>query len=156
MNIKNQRRVASKLLKIGKKRVKFDIEKLAEIKEAITKSDLRSLIAKKIIKSKKQKGHSRVRSRKIKRQKKKGQRKGPGSRKGKQTSRLSRKKRWMIKVRAQRKFIKSLRGNKKITSQVYNDIYNKIKSNRFRTTRLIKLYLEENKLVNKNAIQKKN
>ena len=154
MNLKNQKRIAAQLLKVGKNKIEFDQSKLPEIKEAITKSDIRSLIASKIIKKKKLPFQSRASARKIKKQKSKGRRKGRGSRKGTSTSRLSRKRSWILKVRSQRKFIANLKNTKKVTSKVYRELYKMIKSNKFRTIRLIKLYLGESKLISTNENKK--
>ena len=146
MKLTTQKRIAAQVLKVGINRVLFDTTKLKEIKEAITKEDVRSLIKEGIIKAKPKKGISSFRSKKIKKQKRKELRKGPGSRKGTRKARLPKKKAWMIKVRAQRKFIKSLRDKKLITSKTYNFLYKKIKGNFFRSRNHIKLYLNEHNL----------
>ena len=39
-----QRRLAAQILKCGENRIRFDLERLEDIKEAITKTDIRSLI----------------------------------------------------------------------------------------------------------------
>ena len=39
-----QRRLAAQILKCGENRIKFDPDSLEDIKEAITKTDIRSLI----------------------------------------------------------------------------------------------------------------
>lgn len=149
MRLTSQRRISAQILKIGKNKVHFDKEKLSEIKEAITKADIRSLINKKIIKAKPVKGTSKGRARKLKRQKAKGRRKGPGSREGKKTARFPRKKKWMQKVRTQRKLIKLLRERKIITPKIYRDLYKKVTGNFFRSRRHIRLYLEEHDLTKK-------
>lgn len=149
MKLTSQRRIAAQLLKIGQNRVVFDPEKLSEIKEAITKADIRSLIGSKVIKAKPVRSISRLRVRKLKIQKRKGRRKGPGSRKGTRTSRLSRKRRWILKVRTQRKLIKLLKEKGVITTKLYEDLYKKVTGNFFRSRRHIRLYLEEHKLTKK-------
>lgn len=146
MKLTSQRRIAAQILKVGQNRILFDQEKLSEIKEAITKSDLRSLISDKVIKAKPTNNTSRFRARKIKKQKSKGRRKGPGSRKGTKKARLPPKKRWMIKVRAQRELIKLLKEKKVISPHLYRNLYSKVTGNFFRSRRHIKLYLEEHKL----------
>ena len=149
MNIRNKKQLVADIMKVGKKRVRLDPSQLDEISKAITKADIRSLIAAKKITIKPIIGNSKFRSRKIKLQKSKGRRKGKGSRKGKKTSRLTRKRAWISKVRAQRAFIKKLKEKNLITKPVHRDIYKKIMSNAFRNTRLIKIYLGENKLIKK-------
>lgn len=156
MNI--QKRLASQILKASKKRIKFDNQRLADIKEAITKTDVRQLINEGAILRVQKKGVSRARARHIQTQKSKGQRKGAGSRKGKETSRLPRKESWMKRIRSQRTFIKELKDKKVISNETYRNIYNKAKGGFFRSTRHIKIYLEDNKLfeTNKTAEKKPN
>ena len=49
MNMGNKKTLAAKTLKVGKDRIVFDKTKLAEIKEAITKEDIRGLVSNKAI-----------------------------------------------------------------------------------------------------------
>ena len=65
MSLNTQRRMAADLLKVGINRIRFNPEILTEIKEAITKSDIRSLIKKKVIIAKHYHSQSRYRARKI-------------------------------------------------------------------------------------------
>ncbi len=155
MNVKNQKKLAARLLKVGKRRIVFDSAKLTEIKEAITKKDLRALIAGKSVKLKPLKSHSRSRTRKVIIQRRKGRRKSKGSKKGSKYAKITRKRQWMDRIRTQRKFIKSLKSKNLISKRNFRDVYYKVKSNRFRNIRLIKLYMDENKLIEKNDIQKK-
>ena len=150
MQLDNQKRLAAQVLKCSKKRVCFDQDRLEDIKEAITKADIRSLINDKTIKAKPVKGVSRARARKIAVQKRKGRRKGLGSRKGKKTARLPKKVAWMNKIRIQRNFIKEIRSKKIIAKSNYQTLYLKAKGGFFRSKRHIKLYIEEHNLVQKN------
>ncbi len=144
MNI--QKRLSSQILKASQKRIKFDNERLADIKEAITKVDVRQLINEGAISRIQKKGVSRSRSRTIQKQKSKGRRKGAGSRKGRETSRLPSKKLWMNTIRSQREFIKELKNKNTISNQTYRELYRKSKGGFFRSIRHIKIYLEDNKL----------
>ena len=145
--MKSKKRLAAEILKTSPKKIKFVREALEDIKKAITRSDIRGLIAiKQIIKSKKPQ-QSRFRARKIATQKKKGRQKGQGSRKGKKHASITKKEKWMIKVRVQRRLLKHLREKKLITPLNYRLIYSKIKGGFFRNKRHLKFYLEENKLL---------
>lgn len=144
--MKIQKRLASQVLDVSPKRVKFDNDRLADIKEAITKTDIRQLVSEKAITKVQEKGVSRGRARKLKVQKSKGLRKGPGSRQGKATARLPRKEAWMSKVRSQRKLLSELKLKGLISLKTYRDIYLKSKGGFFRSTRHIKLFLEEHDL----------
>lgn len=146
MNLSVQKRLAAQVLKCSPKRVVFDSTKLGTIKEALTRADIKDLINSKAVVKNQETNISQSRTRKLKIQKRKGLRKGLGSRKGTAKARLSPKESWMIKVRLQRTFLRELREKKKITVETYRKCYNKISGNFFRNKRHIKLYLEEQKL----------
>lgn len=149
MKFKVQKRLAADILKCGPKRIIFDTDRLSDIKEAITKADIKSLIKNKAIMEKPVKGVSRARARIRIRQKRKGRRKGERSRKGKRTARLSRKSLWIRTIRAQRGLIKELRDKELISKQSYQLLYKKSKGGFFRSRRHIKMYIEEHNLVKK-------
>ncbi|MDP3728824.1 MAG: 50S ribosomal protein L19e [bacterium] len=154
MRLGNQKTMSGKMLGVGKGKVWFDNEHMTEIKEAITKGDIRILIRKRIIQRRPELGHSRVRARKRLTQRRKGRQKGPGTRKGKQTSRLSRKTAWMHLVRGQRTFLKELKLNGLVNVPTYRNLYSKIKGGYFRNKRHIKLYLTEHKLFQEKTAKK--
>lgn len=147
MKLKNQKRIAAKILKVGKKHVKFDQDKLSDIKEAITKADIRSLVGQNIIKRKQYKSQSHSKARKVAEQKRKGRRKGHGSRKGKSTARLPPKRVWINKVRLQRDLLSTLKDKKLITNKTYREMRAKVKGGFFRTRNHISLYLKEHNLI---------
>ncbi|MBN1156076.1 50S ribosomal protein L19e [Candidatus Woesearchaeota archaeon] len=138
MKLKLQRRLAAQILKASPKRIRFDTENLDEIKQAITKADVRGLINDRIITKINKRGVSRARV--------SDRKSGPGSRKGKQTARLPKKIFWMNQIRAQREFMTELRVKGLITKKTFRAIYAKAKGGFFRSKRHIKIYLDENKL----------
>ncbi len=144
-----QKKLASDIMKCSPSRIKLDPEKLTEIKEAITKFDIRNLIKKGIIKTMPARGTSRLRIRKIQKQKRKGRRKGQGSRKGTFAARIDEKTTWINTVRLQRKLLSKLRSNKLIEPKIYRELYKKSKGGYFRSIRHIKIYLKEHNLINK-------
>ena len=143
MTLKNQKRLSAEILKCGATKVHFDSEHLKEIKEAITKADLRVLVKKGYIYEKKPNQPSRVRARKRHEQKVKGRRKGLGTRKGTFNARAGIKEEWMIRVRLQRSFLKQLKEKGKITTQQFRKLYLMSKGGFFRTKAHLKLYLEK-------------
>ena len=140
-----QKRLAAKILKTSPKKVFLDPERADEIKEAITRADVKGLIAGGAIQRKPDKNTSRGRARKLQEQKKKGRRKGHGSRKGKATARQAKKESWMARIRLQRRILKSLKKTNKIANKTFVDLYRKAKGGFFRSKRHLKLYLEERK-----------
>ncbi len=144
-----QRRLAADVIGCGLKRVWFDEERLDEIKEAITKADIKRLVSDGAIREKPKRNTSKARARKIKEQKKKGRRKGHGSRKGKKTARTGKKEVWVAKIRVQRNFLKNLRDKELIDKNTYRELFMKSKGGFFRSKRHMKLYLEDNELIKK-------
>jgi len=138
-----QKRLASQVLNCSPKRVWFDEDRLDDIKQSITKHDIRLLVGDGAIKATPMKSISKVRVRKLKIQKSKGRRNGPGSRKGRQNARVNIKDNWMVKVRVQRDFLKELVLKKIISRKAYRELYLKSKGGYFRSKRHIKLFLEE-------------
>ncbi len=140
--LSSQKRIVAGILNVGLKRVWFDPARLADIKEAITKHDLKFLIGEGAIKAKPVKATSKFWVRKKKAQRRKGRRKGEGSKKGKKGARLAKKRAWINKIRIQRAFLKELRDKDIINKGVYRELYLKSKGGFFRSKRHIKLYLE--------------
>lgn len=143
MNLNLQRRLAANLLKCGKNRVWFDLSSLDEISTAATKEDIRELIEKGLIKRKPLVGSSKARIRKKRMQKRKGRRRGHGSRKGKRTARMSRKRLWILKIRAIRRRLKHLRDSGKIDRRTYRILYRKAKGGEFRSVAHLNSYINQ-------------
>ena len=151
VDLRTQKNVVRSLFKVGYKRIKFDTEKLSEIKEAITKKDIKGLVNKGAIKILPKRGSSRSRARKILIQKRKGRRKGMGSRKGKSNARLNSKKNWINKIRVLRRFLKKLKEKRLINNRNYKELYLKAKGGFFRSERHLKTYINERGLINKDG-----
>lgn len=147
MSLKLQKRIASYLLNVSKNKIKFNDKNLQEIGDAITKSDVRKLIGKKIITVKKTNAQSRYRARLNLLRKRKGRKQGIGSRKGSKNARLPSKKAWINKIRMQRSLLNILRSKGLLTKEIYRDLYNKSKGGFFRNQRHLKVYLEEHKIL---------
>ncbi len=156
MKLTTQKRLAAYVLGCSHQNVRFDPVRLAEIKEALTKNDIRSLIVKGAISKVPIESYSHGRSRMILKQKRKGRRSGPGSIKGKKFARLPRKQAWMDRVRAQRVLLATLKEHQIIAIPVYHQLYKMSKGGFFRSRNHIKLYLEEQGLVQKNERKEKN
>jgi large subunit ribosomal protein L19e len=146
MKLKLQKKLASNILKSSPKRVKFEKELLDEIKDSLTKDDVRGLIKRNLITLNKKKGVSRSRAKKRKIQRVKGLQKGAGKRKGTANARTPEKEIWMNKIRLQRTFLKELFDKKYLTPQTYRNLYLKAKGGFFRSKRHIKIYIEDNEL----------
>ncbi len=132
-DLRNQRRVASQVLDCGQNRVWLDPLHSEEIAEAVTRADMRKLVKKGFVKASQVQGTSRARANRIAIQKKKGRRKGPGSRKGASGARNPRKLRWMRLIRPIRIVLKTLRDEGKLKVGSYRKYYRQAKGGVFRS-----------------------
>ncbi|MBU2561303.1 MAG: 50S ribosomal protein L19e [Nanoarchaeota archaeon] len=149
MKLKVQKRLAAALFKCSEKRVWFDEDRLSDIKEAITKQDIKGLVIDGAIRLKPTRSTSKGRARKKRSQKSRGMQKGPGSRKGGLKARTPKKLQWMNKIRVQREFLRSLREGGLLQKGIYQNLYSKSKGGFFRSKRHIKLYIEEHNIIQK-------
>ena len=153
MNLKSQRRLASKILKCGLSRVKIIPSK--EVEEALTRKDIKLLIRKGMIYKEQKKGTSNFRSKKIREQKKKGRRKGKGSRKGSVNARKDSKEKWIEMVRALRKLLKEMKDAGQISKKDYRDLYAKVKGGFFRSKKHLLTYMKDREMIKKSKKEAK-
>ncbi len=143
MELRSQKTLAAKLMKCGRSRVWIDPARIGDVHQAITAQDIRKLIRDGIIKEKQKIGLSNFKKKKIAEQKKKGRRKGHGSRKGKIGVRHDRKSEWMNKIRAQRSLLKEFLKNTSIDKETYKDLYRKTKGGFFRSRAHLISYVQK-------------
>jgi large subunit ribosomal protein L19e len=147
MQLKIQKRLAAQVLKSTEKKIRLDSTRLEEIKEAITKTDIKSLVKDKAIRKIKPRGISGYRTNRNRLQKSKGRRRGFGSIKGSKGARRGNKEMWISSVRSQREFLKILRDKNVIGKSDYRSLYMKSKGGFFRSKRHIKVYMQEHGIV---------
>ncbi|MCH1462148.1 MAG: 50S ribosomal protein L19e [Candidatus Poseidonia sp.] len=133
MQITNQKRIAARLLKCGVNRVWINPSFVDQVASAVQTDDIREFIDEGWIKAKPVKGTSRVRARARLEQKKKGRRKGQGTRSGSSNARNPRKNRWMRTIRSQRRVLKELRSEDTIEPSQYRRYYLKAKGGSYRS-----------------------
>jgi large subunit ribosomal protein L19e len=133
VSLRSQRRLASEILKVGESRVWIDPDRTGDVEIAISRGEIRKLIHEGAIKSTPASGVSRARARVIHEKKKKGLRRGPGTRKGPTTARISKKEAWMAKIRALRKRLQELKTRRIITQTNYRQLYDMAGSGVFRS-----------------------
>lgn len=153
-DLKLQKRLAAQAMDCSPKRVAFDTTQLERIKEAITKTDIKSLIKNGVIIIKPIQGISRARARKIMVQKRKGLQKGHGSRKGTKKARLPKKTVWQNKVRVMRRLLKVMRDKKILPTSTYRSLYLKVKGGFFRSKRHLKGYIGDHDLAQQKQLKK--
>lgn len=132
-DLSNQRRLARELLKCGSGRVWIDPASQEELADAVTRADIRSAIKSGVIRRKPIRGTSRVRARRHAAEVAKGRHAGPGSRRGTPFARITRKARWIRRIRPQRELLKELRAGARITPSTYREFYRRAKGGMFRS-----------------------
>lgn len=147
MGMKTAKRLASKILKRGTHAIRVVPGQEKKVGEALTREDVRGLIKSGALYAKRKKGVSRAKARIRALKRKKGRQRGPGKRKGKKHSRLSEKTKWMSRIRAQRKELRSLLDSNKVNHDTYRRLYAMVKGGAFRAKAQMISYLKDNKLM---------
>ena len=130
-NLSSQRRLASRILKVGQNRVWIDPTRLDDVDGAITREEVKKLVHEKVIRSSAVKGVSRGRTKTIREKKRRGRRNGFGSQAGTARARVSKKEAWMKKIRALRKRLREVKASRIITETNYRQLYMMAGSGRF-------------------------
>lgn len=139
-----QKRLAQQVTGAGKTRVKFNPDAVSDIKESITKADIKTLVDEGDIKVIPKKGVSRHRARARHAQKKRGRQRGYAKRTGTKKARNPAKRAWINKIRPLRRTLKEQKSHLK--EGTYRELYRKAKGNFFRNTRHLLLYIEQHSL----------
>lgn len=131
MNLKTKKELASRTLGVGKGRIRFVESRIPEIKEAITKQDIRDLVQDKAILIKEITGKKKVR---------KKARRSPGNirKKIKQRKRL-----YMVLTRKLRKYLAEMKKQGNITQDELKKMRKKIKNKEFANLKAIKQHIKE-------------
>lgn len=142
MSVKDQRRLAAEILKVGESRVWIDPDRTEDVEIAITRDEIRRLIHEGAIQRRPKIGVSRARARILHEKKKKGLRRGPGRKSGSTRARIPKKKAWMKKVRPLRKKLRELKTSHTITESVYRHLYNMAGSGEFESIADLERYIK--------------
>jgi len=152
MKLHKRKRIAARILGVGKSKIRMDPEQREEIEGALTRRDINNLIKRGVIKIKKRSSEqSRSRLRQNLARKRKGRKQNTGSRKGRLKARNPPKKLWVRKIRLQREYLSSLKEGERISIKDYRLLRAKSKGGFFRSLRHLRLYAKE-----RNMIQEKN
>jgi len=145
-DLSSQRRLAARILKIGKNRVWINPERMDDVDGAITREEVRKLIHEKVIVSLPEKGVSRSRAKIIRAKKAKGRRSGPGSITGSAHAKVTKKEAWMIKIRSLRRKLRALKTSRVIAETTYTQYYRMAGSGRFESIADLERNLKANDL----------
>ena len=131
MNLSKKKELAKRTFGVGENRIVFVESRLNDIKEAITKQDMRDLRQDKAIIIKEKKGRKKV----------------IGKRRRRSTGNIrkkinTRKKDYVILTRKLRKYVSEIKNQGKISKEEVNDIRKKIRNKAFRSKSHLKEYIE--------------
>ena len=132
MNLRKKKELAARTLKIGKERIVFVKERLDEIKEAITKQDIRDLKAEGAIIVKDVKGRKRVN--------KKGGSKSTGNVRKKVNKR---KQEYVIMTRKLRKYVAEMKKQGLLSLEEVKSVRKKIRNREYRSKAHLKELIGE-------------
>ncbi len=147
MKLDMQKTLASKVAKVGVGRIRIDPANAEQVKEAITKADIRDLIDQDVIKVLPLVRNSRARARERATAKKKGRQRGAGSKVGRQSARNPPKKDWINRIRLQRKIIKSFKDSGRLSTSDWKMLYLRAKGGFFRNKRHLLQVIEQGKML---------
>ncbi len=130
MKLDKKRNLAARTLKVGKERIMFVMSRLEEIKEAITKQDIKDLYKDGAIIIKEVKGRKKIVKRKRKR--------GPGKIKKKVNKR---KQEYVKMTRKLREYVKTLKEKGKLSREEIIEIRKRIRNRKFHSLANLKEYI---------------
>jgi len=130
MNLSKKKALAKRTFGVGEDRIVFVESRLNDIKEAITKQDMRDLRQDKAIIIKEKKGRKKV----IRKR-----RRSTGNIRKKINTR---KRDYVILTRKLRKYVSEIKNQGKISKEEVNDIRKKIRNKAFRSKSHLKEYIE--------------
>jgi large subunit ribosomal protein L19e len=141
-NLTNQRRLASQIMKVGRNRIWIDPQRIEDVESAITRQEVRKLVHEKVIASIPIQGVSRGRAKAVQSQKRRGRRKGPGSKGGSPRATITKKEAWMTKIRALRRKLREFKESRVITEAHYRKLYMIAGSGRFASIADMQRYIK--------------
>ncbi len=145
-NLTSQRRLAAQIMKVGRNRVWIDPQRIDDVESAITREEVRKLVHEKVIDVLPIQGVSRGRAKVIQKKKRKGRRKGPGSKTGTPKATISKKDAWMTKIRSLRRRLRELKTTRVITEANYRQLYMIAGSGRFASIADMERYMKAHEM----------
>ena len=133
-NLKSKKRMAASVLGVGINKIRFNDVYGDKLEDAITRGSIRALVKDGTIYAAPKKGNSKSRHlKKIRNLKKRGR--TSGSKKGAKYSRITKKRLWIIKIRAIRRRLKIKKDRNEISNKTYWEVYKMAGSGQLRNVK---------------------
>jgi large subunit ribosomal protein L19e len=129
MNLRSKKELAKRALKVGKDRIMFVASRLSDIKEALTKQDIRDLKQDGAIVIKDTRGRKKV---------VKVNNRSTGNIRKKVNTR---KRDYVVMTRKLRRYVREMKIQGKVTHEEYKDIRKKIRNKAFKSKANLKEYI---------------
>jgi len=146
MSLKFAKRIASQVMKRGGSSIRFKPSAQSDIAKALTREDVKRLIAEGSIIALPAKDNVSARAKILRQKRKEGRKRGPGRRKGTLKARSGTLK-WEKKVRSQRMFLNELRSANKLDKKVFRKFYLLVKGNAFKDKASMMLHMKEQGII---------
>lgn len=141
MNPRKIKRMAADILGVGESKVWIDSTQTVKAMEAMTRDDIRNLIAQRIVRKRQDAQHSRGAARILHAKKRLGRKSGKGKRTGTKKARSKPREQWIARVRALRKTLQEYKKAGKLKG-TYRALYKQVKGNHFRGTKHLQQTIE--------------
>lgn len=123
VSLKTQKRLASAVLKCGKRRVWIDPNEADQVSQANSRQAVRKLVKDGLVMKRKTVVHSRARARRHAEAKRRGRHTGFGKRKGTREGRMPTKILWIRRQRVLRRLLRKYREAGKVDRTLYHKFY---------------------------------
>ncbi|MEZ0290454.1 MAG: 50S ribosomal protein L19e [Sulfolobales archaeon] len=147
MDLSLQRRLAAEILGVGENNIRFDIERMEDISKAFRREEIKALIEDGAIYAEKPRRNSRGRIKILREKRRRGRRRGHGSRKGVKSARVDEERMWVYRIRKIRRYLKYLKDHDMIDTRTFRKLYRMAKGGYFKSLSSLKARLEAEGLV---------